>query len=58
MVKLIACDGAGNTIVQHHATMDAACMAADILHAEGFREIDMREEELKWKKHLPPLRWR
>ena len=46
MVKLIAYDGAGNTIVQHHATMDAACMAADILHAEGFREINMREEEI------------
>lgn len=43
MVKLTAYDGIGNTIVQHHATMAAACMAADILHAEGFGEISMEE---------------
>lgn len=46
MVKLTAYDGVGNTIVQHHATMAAACMAADILHAEGFNEIGMVEEEI------------
>lgn len=46
MVKLTACDGAGNTIVQHHATMAAACMAADILHADGFGEISIVEEEM------------
>lgn len=44
MVKLTACDKAGNTIVEDHATMAAACMAADILHAAGFNEIGMVEE--------------
>lgn len=46
MVRLTAYDGVGNVIHQEHTTMSAACMAADILHADGFREIEMIEEAM------------
>lgn len=43
MVKLTARDGVGNTIHQEHATMSDACMAADILQADGWNDITMEE---------------
>lgn len=43
MVKLTARDGAGNTIYQEHPTMSDACMAADILHTDGWNDILMEE---------------
>ena len=43
MVKLIAHDGVGNVIHQEHVSMGAACMAADVLRADGFGLIEMVE---------------